>query len=181
MTRALIDRTGHHTAPDGWHVLADGDSETAADQAILPLPRFLALATGGADSSEGAGTLGAGWGVVLAPNDEPAQLRGHVARIALIQLTVPVFKDGRAFSQARQLRQDLGFSGEIRLAGHVLPDQLAFAIRCGVDRILTTSAEPEEHWRAFANRFDVHYQPALDEAPWAARRRAGTVGWVEVA
>ena len=70
---------------------------------------------------------------------------------------------------------------EIRLAGHVLPDQLAFAIRCGVDRILTTSAEPEEHWRAFANRFDVHYQPALDEAPWAARRRAGTVGWVEVA
>ena len=49
----------------------------------------------------------------------------------LVVLKFEGFSDGRAFSQARLLRERYRFTGEIRARGEVLRDQLSFMQRCG--------------------------------------------------
>ena len=50
-----------------------------------------------------------------------------------IILNFPSFADGRAYSQARLLRERFEYAGEIRARGDVLPDQVFFMSRCGID------------------------------------------------
>tara|TARA_A100001015_G_C14767167_1_gene623772 strand:- start:95 stop:544 length:450 start_codon:yes stop_codon:yes gene_type:complete len=45
------------------------------------------------------------------------------------------FKDGRPFSHARELRENLNFKKEIRASGYILPDQYIFLKRCGFDTV----------------------------------------------
>lgn len=52
-------------------------------------------------------------------------------QIELIALHFPKFTDGRAYSQAVELRTQLKWSGEIRAFGDVLRDQLTHMHRCG--------------------------------------------------
>ena len=52
---------------------------------------------------------------VIWPNDRKvAELAPCLGGLALVGLVFPVFKDGRAFSQARLLREQYGFAGELR-------------------------------------------------------------------
>ena len=51
----------------------------------------------------------------------------------LIILDFPKFTDGRAYTQARLLRERLGYTGELRASGAVFIDQLPFLLRCGFD------------------------------------------------
>ena len=51
---------------------------------------------------------------------------------ALIVIHVPKFADGRNFSFAQTLRQ-MGYQGEIRVAGEFGRDQIAYLLRVGVD------------------------------------------------
>ena len=68
-------------------------------------------------------------------NDTPlAGIKCDLAGFSTIILEFPAFKDGRAYSQARILRERYGYTGEIRARGDVLRDQLLFMARCGVDR-----------------------------------------------
>src|SRR5579872_2371508 len=53
-------------------------------------------------------------GVRLKPAEAVDQLAGDLDRLALVVLEFPKFNDGRAFSQARLLRQRYGYKGEIR-------------------------------------------------------------------
>jgi uncharacterized protein (DUF934 family) len=62
---------------------------------------------------------------------EPLDLEGVTA----IRLDMPGFKDGRAFSQARLLRQRFGFDGDLIVGGHVLPDQAQAMLRVGVNLV----------------------------------------------
>lgn len=67
------------------------------------------------------------------PNDtDPNILQQELQRIRSIRLHFPSFADGRAFSQARCLR-NMGFRGMIRATGHLIPDQQSFAKQCGID------------------------------------------------
>ena len=50
----------------------------------------------------------------------------------------PTFKDGRAYSQARLLRERYGFRGELRATGQVLRDQFLFLLRAGFDSFEVT-------------------------------------------
>lgn len=50
----------------------------------------------------------------------------------LIVIHVPAFTDGRGFSYAQTLRQ-IGYQGEIRIAGKFGRDQIAYLLRAGVD------------------------------------------------
>jgi uncharacterized protein (DUF934 family) len=64
---------------------------------------------------------------VIWPNDRRiAELVPYLDWIALVALVFPTFKDGRAYSQARLLRERHGFRGELRATGQVLRDQLCF-------------------------------------------------------
>ena len=59
----------------------------------------------------------------------------EISKVAMIQINFETFKDGRPFTFAKMLRKKYNFKGEIRAAGHVLPDQFVFLIRCGFDSV----------------------------------------------
>ena len=73
---------------------------------------------------------------VIWPNDRRvAELAPWIDRLAVIALLFPKFKDGRAYSQARLLRERHGFRGELRATGDVLRDQFQFLLRSGFDAL----------------------------------------------
>ena len=65
----------------------------------------------------------AGQNALELPNDADP-MAADLTGITRIDLHFPKFTDGRAYSQARLLRQRRQFSGEIRATGDVLIDQL---------------------------------------------------------
>lgn len=91
----------------------------------------------------------------------------------LINLEFPGFADGRAYSQARILRDRYGFKGEIRASGPaVVRDQIHGMHRCGINSFeLRSDQDPQVCLSAFAD-FDLAYQPAADHALTVLRRRA---------
>jgi uncharacterized protein (DUF934 family) len=56
-----------------------------------------------------------------------------LGRLALIAIPFAKFSDGRGYSIARRLRDEMHFSGEIRATGEVLLDQIPLLLRCGFD------------------------------------------------
>ncbi len=71
--------------------------------------------------------------------------------------------DGRAFTQARLLRERYGFKKEIRATGDVLQDQLFYMQRCGFDAFeVREDQDMASALKAF-EEMTVTYQPAADE------------------
>lgn len=110
-------------------------------------------------------------GVWLRSEEEPDELAADVDVLALIALEFPAFKDGRAYSSARVLRERYGFSGELRAVGDVLLEHLLFMHRCGFDAFEIDSEEPERDWQTAVADFDTWYQPTADGRPTALQRR----------
>jgi len=106
----------------------------------------------------------------IANDIDLAALPGLPHGAAGVRLQFPAFADGRAYTQARHLRARLAFRGAIIAAGDVLPDQLFFMRRCGIDHIETDRTDIETFNRALT-AFSHVYQPAADgQAPvWALR------------
>ncbi len=95
-------------------------------------------------------------GVVLPPNAELAEILPRLGELAVIAVEFPKFRDGRGFSIARALREHHGYKGDVRAAGHFIPDQFAAMISCGFSSFLT----PPEHQAAqFAAALTKHRQP----------------------
>lgn len=61
----------------------------------------------------------------------------------LIVFYMPLFADGRSFSQAKYLRLQ-GYTGEIRVAGAFGQDQVAYLLRSGVDSFSMREDEVSE-------------------------------------
>lgn len=106
------------------------------------------------------------------PNDvNVRELSSDVLDVDILALNFPSFADGRAYSQARMLRQELGYEGELRATGDVLRDQVFFLDRCGFDALeLRPDRDPKAALEAF-NDFSIRYQPAVDEPLPLFRRR----------
>ncbi|HUB84961.1 MAG TPA: DUF934 domain-containing protein [Rhizomicrobium sp.] len=101
-------------------------------------------------------------GVILKSAESPELLGEDVNRLSLIVLEFPVFRDGRAFSWARMLRERLKFTGEIRGTGHFLYDQIAFMHRVGFDAWdVADGFTLEQFHRALTEMTNV-YQPSAD-------------------
>jgi uncharacterized protein (DUF934 family) len=105
---------------------------------------------------------------VVWPNTRPvAELAPDLPRLSLVALVFPVFRDGRAYTQARQLREELGFKGEVRATGDVLRDQLLFMHRAGFDAYeIRKDADAAAFERALSE-ISVVYQPSSDGRPTA--------------
>jgi uncharacterized protein (DUF934 family) len=101
-------------------------------------------------------------GVALKSSEAPALLAPDLARIAVIAIEFPVFRDGRGFSYAHRLRAQLGFEGELRAVGHLLPDQAQFLVRCGFDTIAIKDNAKLSDWQRGLSEISVWYQPAAD-------------------
>jgi uncharacterized protein (DUF934 family) len=102
-------------------------------------------------------------GIALAGDQPPALIEADVARFELIVLDFPTFKDGRAYSQARLLRERYGFTGELRATGDILRDQFLFLHRCGFDAFEVTTPDSAAAWEAALAEISVTYQPGTDD------------------
>ncbi|MDT8428580.1 MAG: DUF934 domain-containing protein [Pseudomonadales bacterium] len=111
-------------------------------------------------------------GVWLDSHQLPEELGKKGINLPLIALNFPTFKDGRAFSSARELRQNLGFKGELRAIGDVLRDQLFYMARCGFDAFaLREDQDIAEALTGFADFREV-YQASPDQPLPLFRRRS---------
>lgn len=118
-----------------------------------------------------AGATGVIW-----PNDrDVSELAPFVGRLSLVALVFPTFKDGRAYSQARTLRERYRFCGELRATGDVLRDQFLLLHRAGFDAFEVRKPADARAFCDALRRYGVFYQPAADGEVSALRRRL-TVG-----
>jgi uncharacterized protein (DUF934 family) len=109
---------------------------------------------------------------VIWPNDRKVvELAPWIDRLSLITLVFPKFRDGRAYSQARLLRERFGFRGELRATGDVLRDQFQFLLRAGFDAFEVKKPADAKVFAEAAARFSVFYQPSADGRTPALRRR----------
>jgi len=131
---------------------------------IVPASRFLADAD---ELIRRDGSLGVLW-----PNDRRvAELAPWLGHLALIALDFPKFRDGRAYSQARQLRETYGFAGTLRATGDVLRDQFHFLVRAGFDSFAVKKPADAAVFAESVARYSVSYQPSADGRVPALRRR----------
>jgi uncharacterized protein (DUF934 family) len=160
---------------DTWlHAGADDAIPNAGD-VIVPFARLLkeweAL-------SQRAGKLGVQFGNV----DRAEALSVFLPSLSVIVLPFPAFGDGRAYSIARQLR-DMGYRGELRAIGNVLPDQLQFMLQVGFDTFEIGERFPLSTWQAASKQMSLAYQRGLfrrgSEAEIWTERHTDAEPWLE--
>jgi uncharacterized protein (DUF934 family) len=110
-------------------------------------------------------------GIRLHSDQPPELIAADLQHFALVALEFPKFRDGRAYSYARLLRERYGFKGELRAVGEVLLEQLFFMLRTGFDAFDVQSADPLNDYRTALADFSVWYQPAADDRPTAMQLR----------
>jgi uncharacterized protein (DUF934 family) len=110
-------------------------------------------------------------GVVWPNNKNVADLVPFLDRLAVVALVFPNFKDGRAYSQARVLRERYGWRGELRATGQVLRDQFGFLVRAGFDVLDVAKAGDSEAFAQALARYTVFYQPTGEGRITASRLR----------
>ena len=101
--------------------------------------------------------------VRIEAGDDPERLIPHLARVKLVEVDFPKFRDGRGFSTARILRE-AGYTGEIKATGDVLVDLVWFMRRCGFDSFAPNVPFNEADVQAALTRYPYVYQHAADPA-----------------
>lgn len=157
-------KDGHRVDDDPWRMLADDEPVPAFEPVVVSLDRWR-------EERETLAGRNAPVGIRLA-SDEPAhEIADDVDAFALIALEFPNFKDGRAYTTARLLRERYGFAGELRAVGEVLRDQLLFMQRCGFDAFELRKEADADAFADALGAFSHVYQPAGDRrAPVLALR-----------
>ncbi len=148
---------------DRWTHLDDAVPVPAEGDVIVSLARWMR------DRATLAGRNG-GIGVRLGGADSPSVLKDDLARLGVIALAFDTFKDGRAFSHARLLRERYRYTGELRAVGDVLRDQLFFMRRCGIDAFELRADRSAEDALAAFRELSVAYQGATDDRRPLSRR-----------
>jgi uncharacterized protein (DUF934 family) len=110
-------------------------------------------------------------GVIWPNNRDLDDLLPYLDRLAAVALVFPSFRDGRAYSQARLLRERHGYGGELRATGQVLRDQFLFMLRAGFDTLEVKKESDAEAFALTAKRYSVFYQPTGDGRITALHRR----------
>jgi uncharacterized protein (DUF934 family) len=121
-----------------------------------------------------------GVGVAIPSSLDVAELKDDLPAIEAIVVSLVFIKpkpeggltfDGRAYSQARLLRERFGYQGEIRAVGEIFRDTMHMLHRCGVNAFEPRAGlAPEEALKAFAES-TLAYQSAADGQPSIFRRR----------
>jgi uncharacterized protein (DUF934 family) len=146
---------GFAWADDRFTTVPDEDPIPAGD-VILSLTRFMA---------EGEALLAnRRVGVRLEPSEAVEDLAYDLPRIPVVVLVWPNFRDGRALSSARLLRQRYAYQGEVRAVGEVLREQALHMVRCGFDAFEPADGSDPQTWaQAALGRYRHVYQRAADD------------------
>jgi len=101
-------------------------------------------------------------GVRLLSDQHPESIAADLNNFAVIALDFPAFTDGRAYSYARVLRDNYGYTGEIRAVGDVLLEQLHYMSRVGFDAFEISDERGLADWNAANSDFSVFYERTND-------------------
>lgn len=152
---------------NAWTLLnADQVAESgvpASGQIIVPLSVWQAQRDALLARGDAAVWLDAG--------EEPEALADDLTHLPLIAINFPVFRDGRGYSYARELRQRFNYQGEIRAIGDVLQDQLFYMWRCGFNAYDVRADRDLEEALAGLKVFSVTYQGDVHTPEPIYRRR----------
>ena len=149
---------------DAFVHVAD-DAPVPGDGAILiSATRFL-------DDAEALSRRVGRTGVIWPNNRDVDDLVPYLDRLAVVALVFPTFRDGRAYSQARLLKERYNYRGELRATGQVLRDQFVFMLRAGFDAFEVKKDGDAEAFVSTVKRYSVFYQPTGDGRVTALHRR----------
>ena len=156
-------KAGKITADAFVHV-AD-NAEVPNDGAILvSAARFV-------ENAEALSRRAGPTGVIWPNNRDLDDLVPYLANVAVVALVFPTFRDGRAYTQARLLRERHGFKGELRATGQVLRDQFVFMLRAGFDAFEVKKRSDAEAFATTVKHYSVFYQPTGDGRVTALHQR----------
>lgn len=110
-------------------------------------------------------------GIWLDSDESPLLLKEDANSFPVIALNFPIFRDGRSFSHAAILRQQLNFSGDLRAIGDVQRDQLSYMLSCGFSSFLVPEEADEEVLLAGFHDFSENYQSTVTAPTPLFRRR----------
>lgn len=160
---------------DEWMKLANEDALADGGKIIVSFQRLVAEWD---QMAKFTGLLG----VALLNTDKVEALGPYLSQLSLVVLTFPAFTDGRAYSQAKDLRLD-GYRGELRAEGNLLPDQFQYMHQVGFDSYLVSDRFPLQTWQAASNQMSLAYQRGLfltagEKEVWSLRHQ-GFAPWEE--
>jgi uncharacterized protein (DUF934 family) len=101
----------------------------------------------------------------IANDSDVAAQSAELAHAEIVELHFPAFTDGRAFSQAVQLRKRLGFKGDIRATGDVLIDQLVQMQRSGFTSAVLREDQSLAHGKKLLAHYSDFYQGDVANQP----------------
>jgi uncharacterized protein (DUF934 family) len=156
-------KQGRITADPFVHVI-DGAELTGDGAILVSAARFL-------EDTEALLKLAKKVGVIWPNNRDVDDLVPYLDRLAAVALVFPSFRDGRAYSQARLLRERHGYDGELRATGQVLRDQFVFMSRAGFDAFEVKKDADADAFAETVKRYSVFYQPTGDGRVTALNRR----------
>jgi uncharacterized protein (DUF934 family) len=94
----------------------------------------------------------------IANDADVATFSASLSSALIVELHFPAFSDGRAFSQAIQLRKRIGFKGDIRATGDVLVDQVVQMQRSGFSSAVLRKDQSLEHATRLLSHYKGFYQ-----------------------
>ena len=121
-------------------------------------------------------------GVSLINNERAETLTPYLSQLSLIVLSFPAYTDGRAYSQAKDLRLD-GYRGELRAEGNLLLDQFQYMNQVGFDSFSVSDRFTLQQWQAASKQMSLAYQRGLyrrahETEVWSERHQ-GFDAWEE--
>lgn len=145
-------KNGEFVADDFTHVPDGEPLPPPAQGVIVSWERFKA------ERAALAGHPG-GLGVLFPVTAEPDELVPFLDALNVIALPFADFTDGRGFSLARIIRDRLGYRGELRATGDLIPDQVAFLRQVGFDAFeVRSDRQALDVWQRTATAMSLTYQ-----------------------
>jgi len=84
-----------------------------------------------------------------------------LSHFSLIELAIPVFTDGRAYTHSRLLRSRYNFTGDIRVSGDFMLDQIFYLNRVGISSFVLNDQDSAEKAIAVMADFSDFYQASV--------------------
>lgn len=164
LIRLADDAQSAAWADDAFVFVTDDEAVPTQGDVVVSLKRF---------KDEGDALLsGRKVGVLVQPDEAVEDLAYDLPRIAIVALAFPKYRDGRAYSSARLLRERYLYKGEIRAVGDVLQEQAQHMVRCGFDAFEPSDGSDPEAWFEATRRYRHVFQRAADARPsiWDERQ-----------
>ncbi len=162
MSQQTITADGRSATPHT--LISDEEAVPASGTVVVSLARW---------EKEGAelGSRKYPVGVCIENAMDVRTLSSSALHRPLLLLCFPDFPDGRAYSQARLLRDQCGYQGDVRATGAaVVQDQLHGMLRCGISSFSLRADQSADAASESLKGFSAAYQPSESGQPAPTKR-----------